>query len=75
MADTKSSNVYLSNLPLSFTVAQLEELFAPYHVVSLRLLTDPVTGKPRGVGFVRLEDRKTAQKCIDKLNGKVSMEE
>lgn len=72
MADTTTSNVYLSNLPLDFTTFQLEELFAPHPIVSMRLLVDPATRRPRGVGFVRLRDRKTAEACIEKLHGNVS---
>ncbi|PWN51593.1 hypothetical protein IE53DRAFT_293747, partial [Violaceomyces palustris] len=52
MADRTSTNVYLSNLPVKFTTHQLEQLFAPHVVVSLRILTD-ANGESRGVGFVR----------------------
>ena len=52
------------------TPHQLEQLFAPHLVVSLRILLDD-NGISRGVGFVRLRDRDTAQECIDKLHGKI----
>lgn len=70
MADTSSTNVYLSNLPLKFTVQQLEQLFAPYPIASLKILYD-VHGESRGVGFVRLFDRATAKECIERLHGRM----
>ncbi|GAC97584.1 polyadenylate-binding protein [Pseudozyma hubeiensis SY62] len=70
MADTSSTNVYLSNLPLKFTVLQLEQLFAPYPIASLKILYD-VHGENRGVGFVRLFDRATAKECIERLHGRM----
>lgn len=70
MADTSSTNVYLSNLPLKFTTQQLEQLFAPYPIASLKILYD-VHGESRGVGFVRVYDRATAKECIDRLHGRM----
>lgn len=70
LSDTCSTNVYISNLPMEMTPHQLEQLFAPHFVVSLRILLDD-SGNSRGVGFVRLRDRDIAQDCIDKLHGKV----
>ncbi|UZJ52920.1 hypothetical protein CBS101457_002240 [Exobasidium rhododendri] len=70
LSDNTTSNVYVSNLPLDMTPHQLEQLFAPHLVVSLRILLDD-SGASRGVGFVRLRDRDIAQECIDKLHGKI----
>ncbi|KAK0567424.1 hypothetical protein OC861_002746 [Tilletia horrida] len=70
MADKSSANVYLSNLPTDMTTHQLEHLFAPHNVISMRILLNS-DGTSRGVGFVRLRDRDIAQDCIDRLHGKV----
>ncbi|SPO24523.1 related to ELAV-like protein 2 [Ustilago trichophora] len=70
MADNSSTNVYLSNLPLKFTVHQLEQLFNPHPIASLKMLYD-AHGESRGVGFVRLHDRATAKQCIERLHGRV----
>lgn len=70
MGDSSSTNVYLSNLPIRFTEAQLEQLFAPHPIASLKILQD-VNGESRGVGFVRLMDRATAQRCIQRLHGRI----
>ncbi len=70
MADTSSTNVYLSNLPVKLNEAQLEQLFNPHPVASLKILYD-VHGESKGVGFVRLFDRQTARTCIERLHGRV----
>ncbi|KAE8269708.1 hypothetical protein A4X09_0g2632 [Tilletia walkeri] len=70
MADKASANVYLSNLPTDMTTHQLEHLFAPHNVVSMRILLNS-DGTSRGVGFVRLRDRDIAHDCIDRLHGKM----
>ncbi|CBQ73395.1 related to ELAV-like protein 2 [Sporisorium reilianum SRZ2] len=70
MADTSSTNVYLSNLPIKMTTQQLEQLFSPYPIASLKILYD-VHGESRGVGFVRLFDRAAAKLCIERLHGRV----
>lgn len=70
MADAGSTNVYLSNLPIKLTEQQLEQLFNPHPVASLKILYD-VHGESRGVGFVRLYDRATAKLCIDRLHGRI----
>ncbi|ETS62078.1 hypothetical protein PaG_03636 [Moesziomyces aphidis] len=70
MTDTSSTNVYLSNLPVKLNEAQLEQLFNPHPVASLKILYD-VHGESKGVGFVRLLDRQTARTCIERLHGRV----
>lgn len=69
MSDSRSSNVYISNLPLSMDEQQLEVLVAPHQIVSRRILTKP-DGSSRGVGFIRFQNRDIAQACIDLLHGK-----
>lgn len=70
MADTSSTNVYLSNLPLKFNEHQLEQLFNPHPIASLKIMYD-LHGESRGVGFVRLFDRGIAKECIERLHGRV----
>lgn len=70
MEDSSSTNVYLSNLPIKYTDRHLEQLFAPHPIASLKILQD-VNGDSRGVGFVRLMDRSTAQRCIQRLHGRI----
>lgn len=69
MADVRSTNVYVSNLPLTMTDQQLEQLVAPNVIVSRRILCK-ADGTSRGVGFIRFHSRDIAQDCIDRLHGK-----
>ncbi|CAO1619124.1 unnamed protein product [Sympodiomycopsis kandeliae] len=69
MADEKSTNVYVSNLPLTLDDESLAELVRPHSIVSRRILVKP-DGTSRGVGFIRFQNRDIAQDCIDRLHGK-----
>ena len=52
LQDRESTNIYLSNLPLSMTEEGLVELLAPHRVTSHKILTDEFDSS-RGVGFAR----------------------
>ncbi|CEP17820.1 hypothetical protein [Parasitella parasitica] len=69
LQDENSTNIYISNLPVSMDEEGLEELFKPYQTISNRILRDPQSGISRGVGFARLGDRQSASAIIDKYNG------
>lgn len=63
--------LYVGNLPYSATEAQLSELFAGFgKVSSIALITDRMTGNPKGFGFVEMESDAEAAKAISGLNGK-----
>ena len=52
-----SKRIYVGNLPFSSTEDSVNQLFAQYGtVVSVNLITDRETGRPRGFGFVEMED-------------------
>lgn len=60
--------LYVGNLPFSATEDQLRDLFAQYgEVQSVRLINDRETGRPRGFGFVEMEN---ADAAIAELNNK-----
>ena len=62
-------NVFVGNLPFSATEEEVTDLFAAYGTVdSVRLITDRDTGRPRGFGFVELDDE-AATKAIEALDG------
>ncbi|XP_045584049.2 sex-lethal homolog isoform X8 [Procambarus clarkii] len=70
--DIKETNLYIQNIPRSYTLDQLEELFAVYgQIVQKNLLKDKVTGLPRGVGFVRFDKKSQAEAAIVGMNGVV----
>ena len=65
-----SSNLYVGNLTFDVTEDELHELFeAQGEVVSVKVITDRETGRPRGFGFVEMELPEGAQKAIQSLDG------
>ena len=52
-----SKRIYVGNLPFSTTEEEVRELFAAFgSVTSVSLISDRETGRPRGFGFVEMED-------------------
>lgn len=50
----KDTNLYVTNLPRTITDDELEKIFGKYgNIVQKNILRDKLTGKPRGVAFVR----------------------
>lgn len=65
-----SSNIYVGNLSYDTTDDSLSNAFAQYgSVLSARVITDRMTGRSRGFGFVEMEDNGEAQAAIQALNG------
>jgi RNA recognition motif-containing protein len=61
--------LYVGNLPFSATEAEVTKLFEKHGTVhSVALITDRDTGRPRGFGFVEIDDD-AAKAAIDALNG------
>jgi RNA recognition motif-containing protein len=62
--------LYVGGLPYSISDTQLEQLFAEHGAVeSARVITDRMTGRSKGFGFVEMSSQAEAQAAIDKLNG------
>ncbi len=61
--------IYVGNLPWSATDDDVSQLFGQHgEVASVALITDRETGRPRGFGFVEMEDS-AAQAAISALDG------
>ena len=61
--------LYVGNLPFSATEDELSELFGQYGTVhSVALINDRETGRPRGFGFVEVDDE-ALQPAIQALDG------
>jgi RNA recognition motif-containing protein len=61
--------IYVGNLPFTATTDEVTELFEQYgSVQSVNLVTDRHTGRPRGFGFVEMEDT-DADAAISALDG------
>ena len=65
-----AKNLYVGNLPFSVTEADFRAMFEEYGAVSsANLIMDRDTGRPRGFGFVEMDDDSQAQAAMDALNG------
>ncbi|MBU0691644.1 RNA-binding protein [bacterium] len=65
-----SKKLYVGNLPFTSTEEEIKELFAAHgEVISVALVNDRETGRPRGFGFVEMDDD-AAGAAIAALDGK-----
>jgi RNA recognition motif-containing protein len=65
-----SKKLYVGGLPYSISDTQLEELFSAHGTVeSARVITDRMTGRSRGFGFVEMSSQNEAEAAIAELNG------
>ena len=63
-------NIYVGNLPYQITEKKLMDLFVDFgKVSSAKLITDRITGQPRGFGFVEMPTQSEAEAAIKALNG------
>ena len=65
-----AKKIYVGNMNFATTEDQLSELFAQYGtVLAVNIITDRYTGRPRGFGFVEMEDSDAADRAIATING------
>lgn len=65
-----SKNIYVGNLPWSCTEDEVRAAFEAFgQVSSVKLIEDRETGRPRGFGFVEMEEA-GALEAIENLDGK-----
>jgi RNA recognition motif-containing protein len=63
-------NIYVSNLSFAVQDEDLKSYFAEYgEVSSAKVITDKITNRSRGFGFVEMPDETAAQKAITELDG------
>lgn len=66
----KGANLYISGLPKTMTQEDLEEIFTPFgEIITSRVLTQEGNDKLKGIGFIRFDQRKEAERAIASLNG------
>lgn len=62
--------IYVGNLAYATTDDGLKAAFAAFgEVTAVRVVTDRMTGRSKGFGFVTMPDATQAQAAIDALNG------
>ena len=65
-----STRLFVGNLPPRLCFPELEELFAEVgRVQEADLVTDSITGRSRGFGFVEMASDEEAQAAIAKYHG------
>lgn len=63
-------NIFIGSLPYSVKDSDLQGFFEEYgEVSSARIITDKMTGRSKGFGFVEMSDEEAAKKAIEELNG------
>jgi RNA recognition motif-containing protein len=65
------NRLYVGNLPFSVDESALRSLFEQNErtVEEVKLITDRMTGRPRGFGFIEMSNSEDADKAIRELNG------
>ena len=65
-----AKRLFVGGIPYTITDSQLNEMFAQVGtVVSATVITDRMTGRSKGFGFVEMEKDEDADKAIQTLNG------
>jgi RNA recognition motif-containing protein len=63
-------NLYVANINFRSTEDELRSLFSQYgEISSLKIITDKMTGRSRGFGFVEMPNDEDAKRAIAELNG------
>ena len=64
-----TKKIYCGNLSFSTTETEVRALFEQFGTVhEINLITDRETGRPRGFGFIQMDDTE-ADEAISKLDG------
>ena len=70
MTMDSGNRLFVGNLPFRMTRDELHDLFAQAGAVtSVHIPTDRETGRPRGFGFVEMEDEGSLEQAIQMFNG------
>ncbi|PLW13486.1 hypothetical protein PCANC_15613 [Puccinia coronata f. sp. avenae] len=64
--DKPPFNAFVGNLSWEVGSTELEEFFGASHIISIRLITDSATGKPKGYGYVEFDEREALVAATDK---------
>lgn len=61
--------IFVGNLSAEATEKELHHLFSEYgNVLSTKIVIDGYTKRPRGFGFVEMENKADAERAIEKLH-------
>ena len=67
--------IYVGNLSYEVTEEDLQQEFRAFgEVTSVSIITDKISGRPKGFGFVEMATKSEAEAAITGLNGKTLKE-
>jgi RNA recognition motif-containing protein len=67
----EENRLYVGGLPYSYDENQLRAMFSQAgKVESANLITDKLSGRSKGFGFIEMSSPEEAQKAIEMFNGK-----
>jgi RNA recognition motif-containing protein len=70
-----AKKLYVGNISFQASEDDIRELFSKSgDVESVKIITDQVTGRPKGFGFVEMVTEEDAKKAVDALNGTTFMD-
>jgi RNA recognition motif-containing protein len=63
-------NIFIGNLPYKIRENELRGYFEEYgEVLSCKIISDKISGRSKGFGFVEMPSDDNAKKAIEELNG------
>lgn len=63
--------LYVGNLPYNFTADDLRRVFVAFdHIKSVTVVSDRISGRSKGFGFVEITNKSEALAAIDYLHGR-----
>ena len=63
--------VYVGNLSYTVTTDEIRKMFTEFgEVIDATVITDKMSGRSKGFGFVEYGEEEMAQKAVDEMNGK-----
>jgi RNA recognition motif-containing protein len=66
-----STKVYVGNLAFTVTEKEIREAFSQYgELTEVMVITDRLSGRSKGFGFITFADDESAKKAISEMNGK-----
>jgi len=69
--ENMAKKLFVGGLSYETTEAALKEIFSKAGIVeSATVITDKMSGRPKGFGFVEMSSEEEAQKAIEMFNGK-----
>ncbi len=66
-----NNKLYVGNLPFSAQEDDLSKIFSEAGTVeSVKIITDPYSGRSKGFAFIEMESEEAASKAVEAINGK-----